>query len=346
MASTSGQARPPASSSSSSHPTRSGCSATSSAPGAAAKSPGPPRRWPVLSSSVAADDRARAPRRRHPRPGAQRRATERSWHPLDNSRRSVALVHRPSVPQLHLPQDAAPFASGAVHGRRPRRLVYPGPRRSIRAIDVITGETQTLGGCLDDMCYPSLSPDGTRLAYGAEEHLKIQTIDTGGRRADPHPRCGVDQHARLVARRDTASRSPGPRGLYTVDVESGEVRRVAPVRPPIGRTSSSASGRRTVRTIAFLDPSPRPGPNHEYPTSPQRLCGPTGRDPREVHDAGHCACLGLPAPSLTWSPDGELIAVAVTQSADGAGIFTIRNPTAPAGRCSTVASTPMSTGSR
>ena len=222
---------------------------------------------------------------------------------------------------LRLPQDAAPFAE-AQFTADGSRLVYPGPRRTIQAIDVATGDTRTLGDCLDDLCYPALSPDGTRLAYGAEDHLKIQTIDTGDAERILTP--GVESTAMPAWSPDGSTIAfTGPRGLYTVDVELGGVRRV---HRPADRNQDfvAASWSPDGASIAFLALSPIPGdPNHETRFTAMTVRA-DGSDPRELHDAGHCACLGLPAPSLTWSPDGKLIAVAVTQSADGAGIFTIR----------------------
>ena len=52
--------------------------------------------------------------------------------------------------------------------------------------------------------------------------------------------------------------------------------------------------------------------------------GADGSGLREVHGAGHCGCYGLPAPSITWSPDGERIAVAVPKGEGGGGIYTMK----------------------
>ncbi len=223
--------------------------------------------------------------------------------------------------QLHLPQDAAPFAS-AQFTADGTRLVYPGPRRSIRAVDVTHRRGADAGGLPGRHVLPQPVP--RRHPAGVRRRGAPQDPDRRHRgcRAGPHPRSEVHQHARLVARRhgDRVRRPAWP--LHgRPRVRRGPAG--APVRqPPVGLPRAELVAR-TGRTIAFLDQRPRPGPNHEFDFTATTVRA-DGTGLRAVHDAGHCACLGLPAPSLTWSPDGELLAVAVTQGEGGAGIYTVR----------------------
>ena len=214
-------------------PTRTGCSTTSSAPGGSAGSPAYATALAVavllLGGSWTLLQRDDDPTRARGPDG--RDATARSSRPRTTLAGAWPALHRPSVPictcrRTRRGSHAAQFTADGSE------LVYPGTRshdpghrrhhrrRPGRSASVWT-----------TCATPALSPDGTRLAYGAEEHLKIQTIDTG--EAEPILTPGVEhpQHAHLVARRGTSSPSAGPRGLYTVDLESGEVRQLAAVRP-------------------------------------------------------------------------------------------------------------------
>lgn len=223
---------------------------------------------------------------------------------------------------LELPQDAANFPH-AQFTRDGRRLVYPGKGRLIRTVDVTNGDTTTLGQCLDELCRPALSPDGTELAYGAKGHLKIQSIETNEVRPVHTP--GVEDAWLPTWSPDgSALAFTGLRALYTVDVKSEMVHEVfhystriadfiAPAWSPDGRQ------------IAFVDQRPRSAPG----SVPHRflvlmVVNSDGTSPRELHAAGHCFCAGVPAPSVAWSPDGEQIAVSVSNSRLEQGVYTVR----------------------
>jgi Tol biopolymer transport system component len=191
----------------------------------------------------------------------------------------------------------------------------------MRAIDVTTGENRILGFCLDNHCEGALSPDGTRLVYGAEEHLKIQSIATGD--AEPLLTPGVDEAAAPVWSPDGRTIAfQGNDGIYAIEVETERLDRLYELPdgeslalPPAWSPDGS--------TLAFLESRPLPdSPNQERSFTVVRV-GADGSDPRELHAAGHCVCLGLPAPTVTWTPDGEQITVTVTQSAEGAGLYTM-----------------------
>lgn len=183
----------------------------------------------------------------------------------------------------------------------------------ILLLDVTDGSTRLLAAGCPDVCQPSLSPDGTRLAWAARSGLVVEQVDDG-------------TQATVVRKDDTGwvgapSWSPdGSRiaflsedGVRTVAPDGSDLRLVHPVpssatvavRPP----AFSPDGTR----LAVLEGVPRPrSEDGEYDWRVVVVDLDTG-SARLVYDAGYCACLGLPTPSVAWSPDGSLLAVATSR---------------------------------
>ena len=174
---------------------------------------------------------------------------------------------------------------GAVH-RRWLRLVYPGPRRTIRAVDVTTGETHGRWGAAWTTVLPAACPPtapGWRTAPRSTSRSRPSTPGTPSRSSPPG---WSHRHARLVARRARhrvhAARVASTRSTSS-RARSARSHRYASRR---ARTSSAPSWSPDGRTIAFLDQRPRAG---------TRSTSLVHRDDRAARTARACARCTTPA---------------------------------------------------
>lgn len=223
----------------------------------------------------------------------------------------------------HLPSDAENFSSIAFTADG-SEIVYANRRREMAAVNVDTGVTRILGDCTWFACDGALSPDGRLLATGARNGLRIHTVGsdrtvllpTPGTEGSGFPRWSPDG-------RRIAFLSGG--GLSVMDADGGAARQLHPggTYPEDSLVYPQLAWSPDGRTLAFLLATPRSAgdpPDYDFTVM---TVGADGTGLSEVHDAGHCVCLGLPSPALTWSPDGERLAVALAKRKGGPGVFVV-----------------------
>ena len=295
-------APPPASCSSSSRPTRTGCSSTSSAPGrrrtvarsaAALAAARPAGRAAALLVNVTTADpspadptgvherRDRAPRTRAPVPGAP---------------------SRPSVPTAPAEGRREPFAAVDVHGRRLRaRLPRTADTRCGRSTSApaTTPDARALPG--RPLLRRRSHPTAAGWPTARRTHLKIQDGRHRGRRAVLTPGVKSPAMPRLVARR-SHHRVHRP--------ATGSTRSTGRGRGPPARTRTACRTARSLapswspdgHAIAFLDQRPRAGTRRRRQLPGDDRSGADGTGLRAVHAAGHCVCLGGSPPRADLEP--------------------------------------------
>ena len=199
--------------------------------------------------------------------------------------------------------------------------VYDTGTGQLGVVDLATGESSRLVDCPDGNCDGSLSPDGTTVAYPrGGDVLTLQDVVSG----ETHD-LSVEAPGPLA----TPSWSPDGRslafaavdGIYTIGADGGALRKLHSSRVMLGGTSVawSPDGSR----VAFFDIR-RAGADGSVLAFTAMTVGRDGENPVSVHDAGQCVCINRPRPSLTWSPDGTLLAVASTTMSSGMGVHTVR----------------------
>ena len=193
--------------------------------------------------------------------------------------------------------------------------------RTLMAVDLASGARRALVTCMDEQCAGALSPDGTTVAYGGIRSLRLQSVASG------KPTI-VDLDVATVG---NPAWSPdgatlafvGTDGLYTVRPDGSELRLIHRATDPTTMFLDVAWSP-DASSIAFFDTELISRRNYNDTRFTAMTVSADGTDRVPLHDAGHCFCAGLSAPSLTWSPDGELIAVATTKLAGGTGVYTVR----------------------
>jgi Tol biopolymer transport system component len=223
----------------------------------------------------------------------------------------------------HLPTDPQddPMLQFAPDGSF---VYYADDQGHLATWDLTTDEKQVLIDCpaSRQQCWgSSVSPDGRTALFLAGRRILLQSLATGVQRAIRLP-LGI--YAAPVWSPDgRALAFTNEDGLYTVGADGSDLRLIHPATyrtewPPYS-VAWSPDGER----IAFFDPF-----EDTLRGSPARYramtVSPDGSDPEVVHFAGWCACGAGSPPSLTWSPDGTLIAVATAQMTNGTGVYTVR----------------------
>lgn len=200
----------------------------------------------------------------------------------------------------HLPTDAMPFTSLQFTADG-RELVYLARGQEVTALDVFTGSTRLLATC-PDRCMPSLSPDGRTVAAEGEDGLVLQEV--GG---DARP-LGVSGSAPTWSPDGERIAYVDRRGLMVVERDGSQPRRLATYDAgTVNAPSWSPDG---SHLVFVLPEESGPGFGRDLPMLDHTLAtvGLDGEEPVRLAALGSCVCLGVAAPTATWSPDGELLA--------------------------------------
>jgi Tol biopolymer transport system component len=220
-----------------------------------------------------------------------------------------------------------------------RRLIYAWDRQ-VLARDLRTGTDEVLMPCPERRCMVAIDPTGTTVARGGRNGLTLRNVVTHAVR---HYDVGVvnggvwsadGQSLALImsAGRDTGqSGTPdkpgawgpyGPTTLSFLDLETGDLTPRVPIEGGMySRPALSFDG----RTLAFVEAIGRgKGRMPEL-----RLSTLTKGDTqiRVVHEVGRCYCIRF-FPAVTWSPDGQKLAVTLSgapvRSQVGGSVYTVR----------------------
>lgn len=189
------------------------------------------------------------------------------------------------------------------------------------------GDQQVLADCPDpDYCEASLSPDGRVVAISDQRGVRLQRV--GATRSELLPIEGAEFTASPSWSPDgTEIAFSTEDGVFVAAADGSSVRAVhrfaqrswyfVPVR-------WSPDGSR----IAFFDlkrwgDKATHGTMYRYDVEFTAMTVRSdGSDPRVLHRAGRCFCTQAPQPTLTWSPDGSLVAVSTTLKAQP-GVYVV-----------------------
>ena len=218
-----------------------------------------------------------------------------------------------------------------------RRLAYAAPR-GVWVIDVSTGVSRQILTCGDgpEGCTISWAPDGSRIAVAHGDLLEV--VDPDG--SDPTT---LFQQTRPPGRGGPAEPTWSPDGsriafnawaggemaLYTINRDGSDATAILS-RGGIGTFDPAWSP--DGSTIAYIG-STDIKVCHENRFTSTTSCDDQwqlqvmslaldGSEPRELHEAGICYCIGG-APSLTWSPDGTSLAFVGFESDSFPGGLTV-----------------------
>jgi Tol biopolymer transport system component len=220
----------------------------------------------------------------------------------------------------YLPDDSALFAQYQFTAAG-TEIVYADRRARISAVEVATGRKRTLVDCPDDICAAAVSPDLGTVASSDGDGVWLQTVGSGAMSALPRTDVGATG-APAWSPDGRSLAIVGALGVYVADLDSGTVRLVRESTTAVARPVSwSPDG----QAIAYFDTRlVRRGDGDETSFTAEVVDLSTGQTTRLL-DAGHCFCAGVAGPTLTWSPDGETVAVAVTTgSARPWGVYLVR----------------------
>ena len=200
----------------------------------------------------------------------------------------------------HLPRRPVPFTSLAFSSDG-RELVYLARGGDATALDVATGSTRVLASC-PDHCMPALSPDGRTVALEGRDGLVLQQV--GG---ETQP-LGVRGWAPSWSPDGERIAYVDRRGLMVVERDGSHPRRLATY--DVGALHAPAWSPDGSRLVFVLSEKAGPGFGEDLPMLDHTLAtvGLDGAPPVRLADLGSCVCLGVSAPTATWSPDGRLLA--------------------------------------
>jgi Tol biopolymer transport system component len=222
----------------------------------------------------------------------------------------------------HLPEDPAQLAQYQFTSSG-SEVVYADQRARISAVEVATGDKRALAECLDDSCAARVSPDGRTIASTDGEQVRLQSVGGGVVTTIPTPGSGL-VGAPAWSPDGAALAFAGAEGLYVVTVDSGEVRLVAS-NPRPGTVTGPVSWSPTSGTVAYFVSHPKLVDGYEQTAYTATAVDLATGTVTPLMDAGLCFCAGLPTPSLTWSPDGTVVAVATTTSSERSwGVYLVR----------------------
>jgi len=211
----------------------------------------------------------------------------------------------------YLPEDPAAHAQYQFTASG-TEVVYADGQARIMELAIATGTQRQLTRCPDDVCAAAVSPDARAIAWTDGDHVRLRSLANGADTSIPAAGDGL-VGAPAWSPDGTALALVGADGLYVVTIDSGNVRLVVPNRNP-GTVLGPVSWSPTNGAVAFFIGEPRPFKGYEETAFTASAVDLTTGSVTSLLDAGQCFCVGLPAPTLTWSPDGTLLAVATTTS--------------------------------
>jgi Tol biopolymer transport system component len=232
---------------------------------------------------------------------------------IDGGLLAINSVTGKEIKNLHLPD--APHATDATWSPDGKQLAYTAPG-GLWVVEVSTGELRQIMYCGMDAyaCFPAWSPDGARIAVADGHQLKLIDPDGGNPTTLPAPEGPIQPtwspDGRQIAFQAVEGYGTDPqiRRLYVINRDGSDLSLLLDQVPGIGAWDPSWSPDGSA--IAYIGSRPTgKAPNGaEEDMMLVMLLELNGSEPRELVEAGPCACIGY-APGLTWSPDGKSLAV-------------------------------------
>ncbi len=220
----------------------------------------------------------------------------------------------------NLPYDVALFAQYQFTADG-TEIVYADRRARIAAVDLATGRTRTLADCPDNVCAASVSPDVGTIAYSDGDGVWLIAVGSGERTAVP--RSDVGAVGAPAWSPDGGSLAfVGADGVYVADLDAGSVELVRETTTAVvGPVSWSPD----YGELAYFETrSARQGSMEVTAYTAEVLDLSTGKTTRLL-DAGQTRTGDVAAPTLTWSPDGDSVAIATTGEAEQPwGVYLVR----------------------
>ena len=207
-----------------------------------------------------------------------------------------------------------------------RRLAFTASG-TIRVMDVSNGTSQQILSCRSGPneypCTIAWAPDGSRIAIAQGHTLELVDADGTNRATvfqETHAVKGLGlslptwspDGSRIAFRGWSNSSNEDGDWLYAINRDGSDLISILGPVPGIGAFDPAWSP--DGSTIAYFGSTDvqvcegaSPSSCHDRWQLHVMSLALDGSEPRELHEAGVCACLGG-APSLTWSPDGTLLA--------------------------------------